>query len=112
MATIEQVKAGIASYADREIISKLPYGTLRRVIAGTALALAIQKSVQPFLEGDISKALCIYDGESVDVEALAEALKAQIPDDGVVVPVPAIGMEIKFRREDIDSILRDIEVAQ
>lgn len=111
MVSSKQVTSGLAKFADREIVSKLPVGTVKRVAAGAAMALALKRSEQLMAQlssHPIVSALGVVDGAgNVDVDALRESVSAQIPDTGMVVDVPVLGA-IKLFRADVDTLYHDI----
>lgn len=109
MVGIDVFKRGIASYADREIISRMPTGSLKRILAGAAIALALDKALDRYLRGDVAQAIGVCDGDQIDVDALADAIKSQINQDGMRINVA--GIEMIFRASDIDAIRSEIEAS-
>ena len=111
MVPSKQVTSGLAKFADREIVSKLPVGTVKRVAAGAAMALALKRSEQLMAQlssHPVVSALGIVDSAgNVDVDALREAVSAQIPDSGMVFDAPVLGT-IKLFQADVDALYRDI----
>lgn len=113
MVRYEQVKKGIANYADREIINKLPDGTLKKVLIGSAVAIAINKAddiLNPYLNSDIASQMEIVKDGQIDIDSIASAMKQQITAHGLKVDLPG-GINLSFKPEDIDVICRDITEA-
>ncbi len=109
MVNIEQLKQGIGVYADREIVNRLPNGTLKKVLVGSAIAIALKNSVEPFLNGEISSALGICKDGMVDTELLRDTIKSQMPPDGLRVTLPMVDVNLTFSQSDIDKMYSDIE---
>lgn len=107
MVTIKNIEQGVAAYLDNELMPQLPNTGIERVLAGTALSLAIRRSgtiIGSFKDNKIVQMLGIMDAEgNVDVDVLAEELKKNIPTEGVKVEVPVIGA-LKFHKEDVDKL--------
>lgn len=107
MKTIEQIQKGIAAYLDNELMPQLPANGIEKVLAGTALSLAIRKSgtiMEGLKENKSVKMLGIMDEEgSIDVDVLTEELKKNVPIDGVKIDIPMIG-GVTFHKDDVDKI--------
>lgn len=104
MVPLEQFRRGIAAYADREIIDRLPYGSLKRVLVGSAVAIAMHKGFDNMLKNPAIRALGIADGDEVDVELLRDTLRQQIPADGMSVDFA--GLNMVFRPDDVEAMYR------
>lgn len=111
MVTVNQIEKGLASYMDSELGTMLPENTIQKVIAATALSLAIRKSgaliqnlqAQPFV-----KMLDIFDAEgNLDIDTLAEELKKNMTDKGFDFEIPMLGM-VTFKKADIDKLREHI----
>lgn len=111
MATIEQVRRGFASYIDNEIIAVIPGGTMRKVVIGAAatmLAANMERMLANATNNPTIQALGIVaeDG-TVNVDALADALRRNMTDEGVKVAPDIMGFrlgEMTFKRQDIDRL--------
>lgn len=111
MATIEQVRRGLASYIDNEIIAVIPGGTLRRVVIGAAatmLAANMERMLHDATNNPTIHALGIVaeDG-TVNVDVLADALRKNITEDGVKFSPDIMGFrlgEMTFKQQDIDRL--------
>lgn len=113
MVTIKKIEQGVAAYLDSELIPKLPSTGLEKVLAGTALSLAIRRSgtiIAGYKDNKVVQMLGIMDTEgNVDVDVLAEELKKNIPSEGVRVDVPVIGA-LTFHKDDVDKLYEYITV--
>lgn len=107
MVTINKIEQGIAAYLDGELMPKLPSTGIEKVLAGTALSLAIRKSggiLEGYKDNKAMQMLGVMDVEgNVDVDILAEELKKNIPAEGVTIDIPIIGTLI-IKSEDVDKL--------
>ena len=106
MVTMDKVKRGLANYADSEIVSKIPSG-FKRVAVGTAISLYL-KNLDKIADNALVKGLGIFaeDG-SVDIDTLADTVKANIPDSGMRTSFDLMGMHIAdmtLHKSDIDNM--------
>jgi hypothetical protein len=108
---MDAFEKGVASYLDTELMSKLPENTFQRVIAGTAISLAIKKS-EPILSNlrnnSFVKMIEIFDEKgNVDIDLLRDEVKKQIPESGVKADFPMIGT-MTFHQNDVDKLYNHI----
>lgn len=107
MTELATIQKGIAAYLDNELMPNLPANGFEKVLAGTAISLAIRKSgaiVEGYKDNKIVKMLGIMDENgNVDVGILAEELKKNIPIDGFKVELPMIG-GLTFHKDDVDKL--------
>jgi hypothetical protein len=111
MVNINQIKRGIANFADAEIINKIPGGTLKRTLFGTAVGLYINNlgtvisnvSTNPFVA-----ALGIQDADhNFDIDKLAEEAKKNIPDTGLKIDLDLLGFhlgDMTLTRQDVETL--------
>lgn len=108
--SIDQLKKGVATYLDTELIPLIDDG-FKRVMVGAAVSIAITKyaSVIPALnENKFIKTLDIIDGENnIDIETLYNAIQSKMTNDGFSVDVPVLGA-IRFKPMDIEKIYKTI----
>jgi hypothetical protein len=114
MVTIEKVKKGLANFADREIISKIP-DVGKKILVGAALSLYLsnlENLIMQYKDNAFVAALgVIHPDGGIDIERLAEAVKPHIPEDGAQINVDVIGLhlaDMKLHRSDIDNIVAHI----
>jgi hypothetical protein len=68
-----------------------------------------RKAVEDFLNKPFISSMGIMDDSgNIDIDELAVALKGNIPEAGLRVPVPLVG-EMVFHRPDVDEIVRYIK---
>lgn len=107
MVTFDQIERGVAAYLDNELMPMIPEQGFQKIIAGTAISLMIKKTsgkFEMFRENQFVKMMGVIDESgNVDVETLKDELKKQVPDAGVKVEVPMIGM-LTFHKTDVDKL--------
>ena len=116
MATTNQIKRGLANYADSEILPKIPGGSFKKIAIGTALGLMLDNVDHMFGSEDsmLVSLLGIKDRDEIDVHKIADHLKANMPEEGIKVDLKVMGMHLGdmiLYRRDIDDILRYIASA-
>ena len=111
MVTKDQVKRGLSRYVDTEITAKLPIGTVKKVLVGTAISLFmgnIEKNIESLSEHPFVKTLGIIDENGhYDIDRLAQEVKRNMSDEGMRFDLNILGMhvgEMTFRRSDVDSL--------
>ena len=116
MATIEQIKRGFASYLDAEVLPHLPGGTVRRVVIGTAAAMLVNNMGKTLAEAVANPALhtigIVTEDGGIDVDALADALRQNITDEGMRLNLDVMGFhlgDMTFKREDVDRLREHIK---
>ena len=87
MVTIDQIETGVAAYADREVLSKLPGSSGQRLLAGAALSLLIRgygQQLRNYKPSQLVETLGIFDADhNVDLDKLRDAVMPRVPDEGV-----------------------------
>lgn len=113
MVSIDKIEQGIAAYLDSELMPKLPTSGFEKVLAGTAMSLAIRRSgaiIDGYKSNKVVQMLGVMDSEgNVDVDILAEELKKNIPKEGMKVDLPIIG-GVTFHKDDVDKLYEYITV--
>ena len=111
MVTHEQIKRGLARYMDSEFIPKLPVGSVKKVVIGTASALMLQnldKSIKALSEHPLVGVLGIVDEHgNIDVDRLAEEVKIQMGSDGMKFDLKILGLSLgapHFDCSDVDKL--------
>ena len=111
MVTKDQVKRGLSRYVDTEITAKLPIGTVKKVLVGTAISLFmgnIEKNIERLSEHPLVKTLGIIDENGhYDIDRLAQEVKRNMSDEGMRFDLNILGMhigEMTFHRSDIDTL--------
>lgn len=115
MVSVQKIQKGVAAYLDNELMPQLPANGIEKVLAGTAMSLAIRKSgtiMEQLKDNKSVQMLGIMDAEgNIDLDVLAEELRKNIPIDGVRIDVPIIG-GLTFHKEDVGKIQQYIKDAQ
>lgn len=113
MVSIDKIQQGVAAYLDAELMPQLPNTGFEKVLAGTAMSLAIRRSgaiLDSYKNNKAVQMLGLMDAEgNVDVDVLAEELKKNIPKEGMKVNIPIIG-NMTFHKEDVDKLHEYITV--
>lgn len=108
MSTIQQIEQGAVKFIDAEIAPKIPTnipnGQIKKIAALAGAAYAVHNGLGKVLSNPALAAIGAVDGEgNVDVEGLAAAATAQIPEGGFKVTVPILG-DLTFFKEDVDRL--------
>lgn len=107
MVPINKIERGIASYLDAELMPQFSGNGIEKVIAGTAVSLALRKTgaiIASYKDNNIVKMLGIMDDNgNVDIDTLSDELKKNIPKEGVKVDVPMLGT-MTFHKDDVDKL--------
>lgn len=111
MVNTNQIKRGLANFVDAEIVSKIPGGTLKRTLLGTAMGLYIgniDKILSNGMKSPLISALgVIDDAGNVDIDTLTDALKKNISDVGIHFDLDIMGLhlgDMTLHRQDIDVL--------
>lgn len=108
MATILQIEQGAVRFIDNEIAPKIPTnipnGQIKKIAAVAGAVYAVRHGLQKAVSNPALSAIGAVDGEgNIDVEGLAEAAAAQIPEGGFKLTVPILG-DLTFFREDVERL--------
>lgn len=111
MVTIEQIEQGVASYLDAELMPNFPADGLQKVLAGTALSIAIRKGGNLMIglkDNPTIKMLEIMDDQgNIDIDMIKDEFKKNVPDSGFVVELPIFG-KMTFHKSDVDTLYKHI----
>lgn len=113
MVKLESVKRGIASYLDSELIPQIN-NPLGKFGAGVVISLSLTNLgnvAKNSVHNPIVSMIGVTDGESVDIEALAAAAKANMPKEGLKLSLPAIG-DFTFHEADVEELVNLITMAE
>lgn len=107
MVPVNKIEQGLASYLDAELMPSLPSSGIQKVLVGTAMSIMIKKSstiVEELKSNSFVKMLGIIDDRgNVDIETLRTELKKNMPEDGVKIEIPVVGV-MTFTKDDIDTL--------
>lgn len=102
MVTVEAITRGITNYLDYEILPQLPQG--KAVMAGTVAALYLRQA--PALIERIPESMNLRRGNTIDLDALRDAVKSQMKSE-VPIDIPFIG-RFTIDSDEVDKIYRYI----
>lgn len=111
MVSIDSVERGFAKYIDKEIMPSIKTDGVKGFTIGTAASLLVKRggnllrwyAQNPMLQ---QMGLVTADG-AVDLDALRDAAKSNIPVGGLLVELP-MGITIRVNASDVDSLYRAI----
>lgn len=111
MVNVSKIKRGLANFVDSEILNKIPGGTLKRTLVGTAMGLYINNLgnvLTDATKSPIVAALGIQDADhNVDIDVLAEEIRKNIPDTGIKIDLDLLGFHIgdmRLTKQDVDVL--------
>lgn len=105
MVPMENVKAGLARFVDREIAPGLS-GWDKVIVAG-GLAVMIKNLPNVIAKYPILSTLGVSDTE-VDIDTLYEAAIPYV-NDKMPVQIPVIGITLKIGRQELDALYKYIK---
>lgn len=114
MVNAAQIKRGLASFISREILPNIPGGTFKRVAVGTVLDLFLDNIEKSLTDtgSALYSMLGIGDASgNIDVQKIAERVKANMSDDGTRIDLNVWGFKLgdmTLHRGDIDNLVRHI----
>lgn len=108
-ASLDSVKQGLARYLDGEFIPN--YRKTHTAVATYAFsvvaALAIENlgvTAQTLVSHPLTSFLGVVDEDNnIDVTKVLGQMRKSMPDEGLKVPVPAVGL-LTFTKEDVDAL--------
>ena len=98
MVNIDQVKRGLANFVDSEILNKIPGGSLKKTLIGTAVGLYLS-NFEKLIAGISGNALIaglgvIDEHGNIDIDRLAEEMKKNIPSEGIRIDLDIMGLHL------------------
>lgn len=112
MITLDELRNGVVTYIDNELMPMLPQSGLEKVVVGTAIGLIIKKNfskIETFKNHPIVKLTGVMDEEGkIDLDTLAAEVKNNMPETGISIEAPMIG-KMTFKSEDIDKLQQYIK---
>lgn len=111
MVSIDSVERGIAKYIDEQLMPNLPRDGVKGFGIGVAASLLVKRggnllreyAKTPWLQ---QMELVTADG-SVDLDAIRDAAKANIPATGVAIELP-MGICLRVTAADVDALYNSI----
>ena len=116
MVSVSRVEKGIATYLDREMMSKIDADGLQGFGTGIMISLMVKRAgsiISGYKDNNIAQALGIFDKNgNIDVDVLREVLKENISENGRKMTFPIVG-SFTFYKGDVDMLYSCImEVAE
>lgn len=107
MVELKEVEAGIARFLDKELADVMPEEMWKRITIGTGVALIVKNLdniVDKYKDNTLVQLTGVIDEQKrVNVDRIRVVLRSQIPEEGVKVPVPVLGI-ITFHKSDVDTL--------
>lgn len=107
MIPFENVQKGVAAYLDNEVMPAFRDEGWKRVAAGAAISLVINRSSNyiPILQQNkvVSALGLIDENGSVDIEGLVPVVKQQLEKEPLSIDVPMLG-KLTFRPDDVEKL--------
>jgi hypothetical protein len=112
MVSLNQIEHGLALWADRAIVDKLPvgqgpYDNIKRIGVAAGAAYLIKKGMAALEGGQGSAFLhtlgAVDANGDIDLEGAKDALVSKIPDVGVKITFPLLN-ETTLYKADIESM--------
>ena len=107
MVSVGRVEKGIATYLDREMMSKVDVDGLQGFGVGIMSSLMVKRVgtiISGYKDNGIAQALGVFDKNGyIDIDVLREVLKENISDNGRKMTFPIIG-SFTFYKGDVDML--------
>ena len=109
MVTLEQIKKGLANFADTEILAKMQMGSLQRVALGAGVGLALS-NLEKTIHLDspaIAMLGVVNEDGTIDIDKVASELKKNFPDEGMRFEIDFLGFKfgtMVLRKSDIETL--------
>ena len=113
MVSIKQIEQGAVRYIDNEIAPKIPTnipnGQIKKIAAVAGAAYAVKHGLEKVTAHPALAAIGAVNGDGeVDLDGIAEMVRAQIPKEGFKVTVPILG-DLTFFTEDVERLVTYIK---
>ena len=108
MVSIKQIEQGAVRYIDNEFAPKIPTnipnGQIKKIAAVAGAAYAVKHGLEKLAAHPALTAIGAVNGDGeVDLDGIAEMVRAQIPKEGFKVTVPILG-DLTFFAEDVERL--------
>lgn len=107
MVSIECIERGVARYLDEELLPSLPREGAKGFAIGMAASLLIKRGsgiLREYANKDIIRQMGLISPDgAVDLEAIRDAAKDNIPSTGLAVDLP-MGICIRVNAGDVDRL--------
>ena len=107
MVSTKRAEKGFATFLDREMMNKLPEGSLQKTALGVTSGLMLKKggdTLESLKENPFISTLGIFDENGyIDIDLLRDVIKQNMPDMGLKLKLPMIGT-LTVHKGDIDML--------
>lgn len=107
MVSIDAVERGAARFIEEQLLPGLPRNGAKGFTIGVAAALMIKRGggiIRTYADSPLIKQLGLISPDgAVDLDALRDAAKENIPATGVVFDLP-MGIAIRINAADVDAL--------
>ena len=107
MVSIDAVERGAVRYIEEQLLPSLPRDGAKGFAVGVAAALMVKRGgnlIRTYADSAIVKQLGLISPDgAVDLDALRDALKVNVPTTGVVFDLP-MGIAIRIKAGDVDTL--------
>lgn len=107
MVSIECVERGVARYVDEELLPGIQQGGAKGFAIGVAASLLVKRGgnlLRGYAQKDILRQMGLVTADgAVDLDAIRDAAKDNIPSDGLSVDLP-MGICIRINTGDVDKL--------
>lgn len=112
MVSIECIERGLARYVDEELLPNIQQGGAKGFAIGMAATLLVKRGgniLREYAGKDIIRQMGLVSADgAVDLDAIRDAAKANIPAAGLPVDLP-MGICIRVNAGDVDKLYNTIK---
>ena len=107
MVSIDSVERGLARYIDKEIMPAIKTDGIKGFGIGVAASLLVKRGgnlLRPYAQNPTLQQMGLVTADgAVDLDALRDAVKDNIPVGGLLVELP-MGITLRGNTSDVDSL--------
>ena len=107
MVSIECIERGLARYVNEELLPSLPRDGAKGFAIGVAASLLVKRGgnlLREYAKADILRQMGLVSADgAVDLDAIREAAKSNIPPTGLAVDLP-MGICLRVNAADVDKL--------
>ena len=112
MVSIESVERGMARYIDEVFLPSFPRDGVKGFAVGVAASLLVKRGgnlIRQYAKAPILQQMGLVSSDgSVDLEAVREAVLANLPAGGLSVDLP-MGIVLRIKAEDVEAMYQAIQ---
>lgn len=111
MVSIESVERGLARYIDESFLPSFPRDGVKGFAVGVASSLLVKRGgniLREYAKAPLLQQMGLVSPDGgVDLEAIREAVKANLPATGLPVDLP-MGIVIRVKADDVEAMYEAI----